>query len=99
MKRYDLGDQPTLTITVRDEDGDPVDDASITLTVRSPTDHRDEGETHAVGDLGHPSTGVYTFDLALPERGLWVYRWQTTGSVILAEEREIYVKPALVEVP
>jgi hypothetical protein len=90
MNRYDRGDQPTLSIELLDQDGAPMDDPSITLTIRCPEELRSEGTVLTVGDLDHPETGTYEYALDLDKKGLWAYRWEAAD---LAEEARIYVRP------
>ncbi|HEY6014861.1 MAG TPA: hypothetical protein VIU37_12670 [Candidatus Limnocylindrales bacterium] len=99
MKTYERGQQVILRVELFDQDDAPVDEATLTLTVRSPTDHRDEGASFAVGDFDHVATGIYEYPLDLDERGLYVYRWASSGTVTLAEERRIYSESAFAAVP
>lgn len=70
-----IGDAPTLTLTVKDTEGELVD-ATVTLTVEDP----DGVQTTPA--LSHPATGKYetsspvSFDTA----GFWITRWEATTS-------------------
>lgn len=81
---YDIGDTKRLKLAeIKDDQGQPVDPESITLTILRPSTTVD---THTLsGGINKEESGSYSFDLPLDESGIWQYRWVTTGGVDLAE--------------
>lgn len=64
---------------------DPVDDASIVLTVYAP-----DG-TNSTPALTHPSTGVYTASTTVSQIGQWTYATQSTGAAAGAAKQRFSV--------
>lgn len=77
---YDIGQAVTLFIDeIRNEAGQLVDPATLSLTIRHP-----DGTTtvKAIGDLTHVSTGHYAYSLTTAtadDAGDWAYRFAATA--------------------
>lgn len=44
------------------------------------------------GALVKDSTGIYHVDLSVTTKGVWAYRWESTGAAQSANEGEFYVR-------
>jgi hypothetical protein len=60
--------------------GAAVDPTDVTLFIRDP-----EGDItqHANGQLTRVGVGVYTFLITVSVHGVWTYKWQGTGAVVV----------------
>lgn len=78
MNTYQLDTLVELQTTFTDADGALVNPTTVTLYIRTP-----DGIVTAYtgGNIGHPSTGLYTFDVNANQSGPWIYKWQGTGAV------------------
>lgn len=92
MNTYDIGDQVRLTSNLTNLSGTLTDPTTVTLRVRKPdgvaTDY-----TYAGGAVTKSSTGVYYRDVDIDQAGEWNYRWSGTGTLVVAEEGQFYVRP------
>lgn len=72
----DVGGVITLTLTVTDANGNPVDAGAMALAITDPA----AAVTNAAG-IGHvAASGVYTYDFAAAVGGRHTYRWLGTGA-------------------
>lgn len=72
----DVGGVQTLTLTVTDAAGNPVDAGAIALAITDAT-----GAVTNAGGITHvAATGVYTYDFAVIRPGRHSYRWVGTGA-------------------
>ena len=74
MPAYDLGDVVTLTATIRDDDGQPVDATAVVCTVTAPD------ATTSTPAVSHPAVGVYTATIEPATAGRYLARWVATGT-------------------
>jgi hypothetical protein len=88
---YQDGDTATLALRVTGPASDPVDPATLTLTVRAPT-----GAQTTYAYPGAPvvrdATGVYHADIVVTE-GRWSYQWATTAPAQV-QGGQLQVQPA-----
>lgn len=71
----DLGDLIPLGVQVRDEDGEPVNAQTVTLTITKP-----DGTVQSVPVTNPPAdTGEYTINYVPVDEGRYLVRWQTTN--------------------
>lgn len=70
---YDIGDAYPATVTIRDSTGNPVNPAAVTFTFDLP-----DGST-LTPTPDNTTTGVYTYDLPITQRGLYRFHAQSTG--------------------
>jgi hypothetical protein len=83
---YDIGDNPRLTATFRNEADAVADPTSIVAKYRKP-DGTVVTLTYGVDlALYKDSTGIYHTDITVDMAGRWYYRFVGTGNVIAAEE-------------
>lgn len=77
---YHLGQVVRLTATFTDTGDVLTDPSMVTFTVSDPSGN---GSTELMGggSVAHPSTGVYTLDVAIDEAGVWNYKVNSTGIV------------------
>lgn len=66
---------------------DPVDDATIVLTVYAP-----DG-TNSTPSLAHVSTGVYTASITPTQSGVYEYATNSNGPAAGAAKERFYVSP------
>ena len=87
---YDLNDtvSPTCTFTVSDVNTDPT---TISLTVREP-DGTTTTYTYAGATITKTSTGVYTKNITLAKRGVWLFQWAGTGACQASAEGTVTVR-------
>lgn len=87
---YDLNDtaSPSVTFTV---DGAATDPTTITLTV-IPPDKTPLTYTYAGGTVTKSSTGVYTKDITLSQRGVWYLQFAGTGTCQATAEGTLRVR-------
>lgn len=84
--RYQVGDLVPLEATFRNTAGVATNPTGVTLTVRAP-----DG-TVTTPTPTNPSTGVYHFDLAASQAGLYWYTFKGTGTVTAADRNSFYVE-------
>ena len=86
---YDIGDQPTLTATIRDTSGALADPTTVAVKFVDPSGNQTTG-----ANATQSSTGVYTwtFPAAFDEAGLWVAKFFATGAIVAAEEIRLTVR-------
>jgi hypothetical protein len=79
MNTYQIDTLVTLEATFTLVDGvTPTDPSTVTLYVVAP----DGTETTVTGvDLANPTTGEFTYDVAVNQSGIWIYKWQGAGTV------------------
>jgi uncharacterized protein YfaS (alpha-2-macroglobulin family) len=88
-KVYDVGDQPTITATIKDTAGALADPTAVDVYFLSPSGVQTRGTA-----AGRSSTGVYTwtFPSALDESGTWRVRFVATGFLVAAQEIIVRVR-------
>lgn len=96
MDVYDLGDEVRVTATFTNDDEDLSDPSSITVRVLPPGGetvvYTYDPEGDPPGAVDRESEGVYTLTLEPAIPGRWVYRFETTGAVLVADERVFWVR-------
>lgn len=75
MNGYTVGEVATLTGRFLNASGALADPSAVVLTVTAP-----DGSVTTPSPT-HASTGVYTHNLTLTQAGIWVYRWEGSGTV------------------
>jgi hypothetical protein len=83
--QYQVGDLVPLQATFRDSTG-TLANTTVTLTVRAP-----DG-TVTTPTPTNPSAGVYRYDLAATQPGLWWYTFKGSGAVQTAERNSFHVE-------
>jgi hypothetical protein len=75
---YDIGDVVRLTgtFTVSSTNTDPT---TITLKVKDPSGNT-ATYTYALAQVTKSAVGIYYYDLAIDEAGIWRYEWTGTGT-------------------
>lgn len=86
---YDIGDQPTVTATIRDTDGVLTNPTAVTVRYIDPSGNEASG-----GSATNASTGIYTwtFPAVLDESGRWYVKFYATGTLVAAEEVVVLVR-------
>ena len=74
------GETETLVFTITDEDGELADPTELTLEITDPSGNSNS-LTYTGGDITRESTGVYTYNLAYDEAGVWLWEIETTGAI------------------
>lgn len=72
---WDLGDTVPLSISITDEDGQPANATSVSVTITLP-----DGTATTVGPVTPSSTGVYDHDFVTTQAGRHVVRWLASGT-------------------
>lgn len=81
MNFYPYGQGIRLSVVfTQDSDGAAADPTAVTLTLRTP----DQVETPIVAEVIHDGVGLFHYDLAVDQEGLWTYQWLGTGVVLAA---------------
>lgn len=90
MSIYDIGDVVTLSATIHDIDGDPVDAGTVVCTITLP-----DGST-TQPPVAHTAAGDYSAQLVCTMVGLHVVRWVAAGANAGAFTTDFFVTPGLV---
>lgn len=69
---YDLGDTAPLSVDITDDAGEPIDAATVVLTIELP-----DGTT-VTPDVDHPDVGRYQHDYVIAHAGTHTVRWTST---------------------
>lgn len=85
MNTYDIGTESQFSGTFKDETGALVDPSSVLIRIKSPNG--------AVGVFSptRASIGVYTYNVTLDQYGYWYYRFEGTGSLVVAGDNSVFV--------
>jgi hypothetical protein len=75
-----VGETETLVFTLTDEDGDLADPTELTLEIKDPGGNT-ESLTYTGTDITRESIGVFTYDLAYDEAGVWLWEIETSGAI------------------
>lgn len=73
---YDIGDAYPATVTVRDSTGNPTNATGVTFTFTLP-----DGTT-VTPTPANPSTGIYSYDLPITQRGLHRFHAEATSPAV-----------------
>lgn len=86
---YDIGDQPTITATIRNAAGVLADPTTVAVKFIDPSGNQTTG-SNATSE----STGVWTwtFPSALDESGTWTVKFFASGDVVAAEEIRVLAR-------
>ncbi len=89
----EVGELVTLKGRFATAAGVATDPTAVTLVVTAPN-----GTVTTTGPaitpyavFGHPSAGVFTFDLTVNAAGTWTYRWSGTGAIVAGETGRLVV--------
>lgn len=74
-------------------DGTLTDPSTISLSIMDPAGAVTT-YTYGAAQITKDSTGVFSKNISLTTEGNWKWRWVGTGTVVAAEEGEVYVKPS-----
>jgi len=78
-----------LTVAVTDAAGAPADPASVVLKIKSPAGAI---STRAYpGEVARTGVGLFAFNLALAEKGKWLYRWEASAPAQGAQQGDLTV--------
>jgi hypothetical protein len=83
---YDIGDGIRITATFTNLSGGLADPTTIVFKLKAPSG------TVTTPTVTHLSTGVYYVDVIPNVKGSWLYRWEGTGAVAVAEEGKFLVR-------
>lgn len=75
---FDLGDIARVTASFTDDAGNPIDQESLTVTVRAP----DGTVTHPTGSIIHDGTGEYHLDLEPDQEGTWLGKFDGDSDTV-----------------
>lgn len=86
---YDIGDQPTVTATIKNAAGTLADPTTVAVKYRDPAGTQTTGS-----NATSSATGVFTwtFPSTLDQSGVWRVKFFATGAVVAAEETTVVVK-------
>src|SRR4051812_21583077 len=91
---FDVGDQVTLQVEVKDPDENLADPDEVKFWVLPPG--ADEQEVIPDGDVLHPSLGLFKTFYFPDTPGEWRWRVETTGEIYQAADGRFFVRtPAL----
>lgn len=70
-----VGTSKPLTVTILDEDGEPITgaEANIDLSIYDPSGNETEVDGSSLSEIG--VTGVYEYEHVFDEAGYWVWTW------------------------
>ncbi len=86
---FDIGDTAHIAITFADLNGVPTNPSTVALTLQAPDN------TSSTPTPINDGAGLYHYDLALTQSGIYRFKWQGTGTVAAVEEGEIAVKASI----
>lgn len=75
MSDWIAGEVPRLSVQVTDAAGQPADPGSVVLKIKSGSGVI-TNKTYP-GQIVRAAAGVYHCDVALTEKGRWLWRWET----------------------
>jgi hypothetical protein len=93
MARYDVGDLVRCSVLFRDIAGAPADPTTVVFKHETPA-AVETTVTYPTG-IVKVTTGSYYYDLTITEAGTWSIRWNATGAVVAAGEKELVVAPTV----
>lgn len=86
MAIYDIGDGIRITATFTNLAGALADPTTVVFRVLDPLG------AMTTPSFSRDSLGVYYADIVATAKGVWLYRWEGTGSVTVAEESSFTVR-------
>ena len=92
MNTYDVGDQVRITVQISDADGVAVDPTLLTCFYRDPVGIVTERVYETDEAVIRDGAGAYYVDLVANRSGVWVYRWECSGTVTAAVEGQFTVR-------
>ena len=75
-----VGETETLAFTLTDDDGELADPTELTLEIWDPSGNK-ATYTYTGADITRESIGVFTYNLAYDEAGVWLWEIQTSGAI------------------
>jgi len=94
---YDVGDVVRVLGTYRSTAGAVGDPTVVRVKYRAPGSTMVTFTFSTGGtDITKVSTGVYRSDVQVNTAGVWRYRWDSSGALRAAGEKQFRVKPGLV---
>ena len=86
---YDIGDQPTVTATIRNTAGALTNPTTVAVAYINPA-----GVQTAGANASTASTGIYTWTFPTPidAGGTWYVRFTASGALVAAEEVAVRVR-------
>lgn len=90
---YQIGDAARCIATFTDDDGAAVDPATVTFRWTTPAGVSDSYVYGTDAEVVRDATGLFHVDLPVTERGLWLYRWESSGTAQAAEKGEFMAEP------
>lgn len=89
---YQLGDSPRISAEFRNAAGTLIDPTTVTFKFTTPSGVVTP-YVYPAAQVVKDGTGLYHVDLSVNERGIWLYRWESTGTGQAAEQHEFTVEP------
>jgi hypothetical protein len=86
---FDIGDTAHIAITFADLNGTPTNPSTVVLTIQAP-----DG-TQTTPGTTNDGSGLYHYDLAVAQSGIYRFKWVGTGAINAVEEGEIAVKESI----
>jgi hypothetical protein len=88
MTVYDVGDIATISTTLVDANGQPID-ADVTLTITHPATATTLDPSPLIVDTA--GTGNYAASFVVTMRGIWHYTWTAAGTVTAVDSGDLIV--------
>jgi len=84
---YDIGDQVVCTaVFTNATTGAAIDPTAVFFRIKTPSGTITTGQYGGDPEIDNPSVGTYTRPNTVTERGIWYYRWYSTGTGMAAGE-------------
>jgi hypothetical protein len=93
MKTYEFGAAPTLRADFKVESV-LTDPTTVTLKVKDPDGNVDT-YTWLGGTITKDGVGQFSKQVPTDDHGIWSYRWEATGTVRAAVERQFKIKRSM----
>lgn len=91
---YQKGDLARCSAAFRNDAGALIDPTAVTFVFTTPAGVTTTYTYGVDSQLVKDSTGNYHVDLSASARGLWLYRWVSTGTGQAAENGQFVVEPS-----
>lgn len=92
IKTYDVGDLARLQAQFADENNAATDPTTVTLKVRAPGGTVTTYVYETDEEVVKVSTGRFRAEIPVTAEGTWHYRWEGTGDVTAAGEKQFNVR-------
>lgn len=92
IKTYQIGDAPRCSAEFRNAAGTLIDPSTVVFKFTTPAGVVTT-YTYPAAEVVKDGVGLYHVDLNANARGIWLYRWESTGTGQAAEQHEFTVEP------